>query len=393
EIRAEIKTKSIIVFGKVQGNITVGERCELNSRSTLQGDLKAARLVIEEGATFVGKSEVTSGVRTGSNSRPEIVRNDEPAAPLKAAFRRSRLAFPSQSVAKSGPAKLGVECPHCGFKQSEYAAAKSTMCRQCGGSFSPAAPKAREINLRTAGETQPAPAASDHPASMLKKLEGFWGEEGSSTVRCFECGATQEVIAAASSTICPKCSAHVDLRDYKITTNFNRAIRTHGEVHVTPRGGLSSSQIVCRSALIEGKLRGDLHCSGTCTVNSSGKVAGRVSAAHVLVERKSEVQFFRRVRAKSVEIRGHMTGEVIAESAVVIHRNGSLNGNVTAKSISVEKGGMFSGQLVIGSSSLTQAELLPAKPPSTTPNFETPGFVQRLLQEVVSEFHGRFAKS
>ena len=83
DIRGEIKTKSITVYGKVQGNITVGERCELKSRCTLQGDLKAARLVIEEGATFIGKSEVTSGkIATGTSSgssRPEIVRNDEAA--------------------------------------------------------------------------------------------------------------------------------------------------------------------------------------------------------------------------------------------------------------------------------------------------------------------------
>ncbi|MDQ3622579.1 MAG: polymer-forming cytoskeletal protein [Verrucomicrobiota bacterium] len=59
EIRGEIKTKSASVYGKVHGNITVEERCELKSRALLQGDLKAARLVIEEGATFVGKSEVT----------------------------------------------------------------------------------------------------------------------------------------------------------------------------------------------------------------------------------------------------------------------------------------------------------------------------------------------
>src|SRR5260370_5328056 len=60
DIRGEIKTKSITVFGKVQGNITVAERCELKAKCTLQGDLKAARLVIEEGATFIGKSEVTN---------------------------------------------------------------------------------------------------------------------------------------------------------------------------------------------------------------------------------------------------------------------------------------------------------------------------------------------
>jgi len=74
EIRGEIKTKSATVYGKVHGNITVDERCELKSRAVLQGDLKAARLVIEEGATFVGKSEVTpnkSALRaTETSARP-----------------------------------------------------------------------------------------------------------------------------------------------------------------------------------------------------------------------------------------------------------------------------------------------------------------------------------
>src|ERR1700729_3516056 len=58
-VRGEVSSKTVIVKGKVHGNITVQERCELHSRSQLIGDLKAARLVIEEGATFVGKSEVT----------------------------------------------------------------------------------------------------------------------------------------------------------------------------------------------------------------------------------------------------------------------------------------------------------------------------------------------
>src|SRR5213595_615950 len=83
EIRGEIKTKSITVYGKVHGNITVGERCELKSKCVLQGDLKAARLIIEEGATFIGKSEVTTGGIKAAPPRPEVVR---PSEPIKAAF-------------------------------------------------------------------------------------------------------------------------------------------------------------------------------------------------------------------------------------------------------------------------------------------------------------------
>jgi len=75
EIRGEIRTKSVSVLGKVHGNITVDERCELRGHAQLFGDLKAARLVIEEGATFVGKSEVTP--HKVAAMKPEIVRNSE----------------------------------------------------------------------------------------------------------------------------------------------------------------------------------------------------------------------------------------------------------------------------------------------------------------------------
>lgn len=77
DIHGEIKTKSVTVLGKVNGNITVSERCELKARAHLVGDLKAARLVIEEGATFVGKSEVTTG--KNGLSKPA----DEAPAPAK----------------------------------------------------------------------------------------------------------------------------------------------------------------------------------------------------------------------------------------------------------------------------------------------------------------------
>jgi cytoskeletal protein CcmA (bactofilin family) len=75
EIRGEIKTKSVSVLGKVNGNITVEEKCELKSRAVLHGDLKAARLVIEDGATFVGKSEVTPNKI--AMKQPEVVRAPE----------------------------------------------------------------------------------------------------------------------------------------------------------------------------------------------------------------------------------------------------------------------------------------------------------------------------
>jgi cytoskeletal protein CcmA (bactofilin family) len=245
----------------------------------------------------------------------------------------------------------------------EYAAAKSTMCRQCGSAFAPTVSRA-DVKAAQSARQEQAAAPALEVGNVLKKFDGLWGKPRSSVVECFDCKATQEVSSSATSTNCPKCSAHLDLRDYKITTSFSRAIRTHGEVHVTARGDLGSSSVVCRSAIIEGKLRGNLQCFGTVTINYAGKIPGRLTAEHVLIDRKADVQFFRRMKVKSIEIRGHMTGEVTADTVVVIHRNASLDGDVTAKSISVEKGGLFTGQLIIGSSGLQQGELLPDLAPA-----------------------------
>jgi cytoskeletal protein CcmA (bactofilin family) len=241
----------------------------------------------------------------------------------------------------------------------EYAAAKSTMCRQCGSHFAPSVPK-HEVRLRPKDE--PVEPAAD--PSLLQKIEGFWNKHHSSEIECFECKAKQEISSAASSTFCPKCSTHIDLRSYRVTSSFSRSIKTQGEIHVTPKGDLSSSSVTCRSALIEGKMRGNMNCLGTATINFVGKIPGRLTAEHILVDRKSDVHFFRRLRVKSIEIRGRMTGEIVAEAAVIIHRGALLDGNVTAKSISVEKGGIFMGQLIIGTSGLAQAELLPEPKPA-----------------------------
>ena len=82
EIRGEIRTKSVTVYGTLYANVTVEERCELRGHAKLIGDLKAARLVIEEGTTFIGKSEVTPTRVLGKT--PEIVRAPETpkAAPV-----------------------------------------------------------------------------------------------------------------------------------------------------------------------------------------------------------------------------------------------------------------------------------------------------------------------
>jgi cytoskeletal protein CcmA (bactofilin family) len=198
----------------------------------------------------------------------------------------------------------------------------------------------------------------------MQRFDGLWKSKRSNVIECFDCQRKQEVSGAATSTICPSCSAHIDLSDYKIATSFSRSIRTRGEVHVTTKGDLSSSSVRCQRAVIEGRLRGNLDCAGAIVINTSGKIPGRLSASELVVEKRSEVQFFRRIRVGNIEIRGRMSGEIIANGMVTIRKNGVLEGNVIAKAVNVEKGGTFSGQVMVGRGALEQAELLPNEGPS-----------------------------
>src|SRR5436305_14060680 len=233
----------------------------------------------------------------------------------------------------------------------EYVAAKSTICRQCGRSFSPSAPKP---GLKLKDE-----AAATEGLPLHRKVEGIWSRQRNRLVSCFECKRKHEVSDQATSTNCPGCSAHIDLRDYKIATRFSRTIRTRGDVHLTNKGDLSSTSVICSSAIIEGKLRGNLECEDSMTINLVGKIPGRIGAQHMIVERKSDIQCFRRVKVTNIDIKGRMSGEIVASGSVTIQKTGTLDGNVTAKSIAIEKGGMISGQLVIGQANITKGELLP----------------------------------
>jgi cytoskeletal protein CcmA (bactofilin family) len=57
-IKGNINCNSVIVRGKVTGNVVAREKIDIKAKTELFGDIKAPRLAIEEGVTFVGKTDV-----------------------------------------------------------------------------------------------------------------------------------------------------------------------------------------------------------------------------------------------------------------------------------------------------------------------------------------------
>ena len=57
-VNGNINAQSVVVRGKVNGNINAKEKIEIKAKAELFGDIRSVKLVIEEGVTFVGKTEV-----------------------------------------------------------------------------------------------------------------------------------------------------------------------------------------------------------------------------------------------------------------------------------------------------------------------------------------------
>ncbi|MDQ3622578.1 MAG: polymer-forming cytoskeletal protein, partial [Verrucomicrobiota bacterium] len=231
--------------------------------------------------------------------------------------------------------KISADCPHCGFSQLESPYAKSTFCRRCGEHYS--------IEKLLLKET-----TSLKGPSLFDRLGKLLARETVREVACLSCGTRQQLSSAAQSSICPQCGSYMDLRDFKITGPFGRSVQTQGDVVVTSKGDVSSARITCGSAFIEGKLRGALVCTGTLRMKVQGKVLGSIEAQDLIIEKRCAAEFVRPLKVQRVEINGKISARIMCEGQVTINKHGSLDGTVYARAISIEKGGIFSGELFIG---------------------------------------------
>jgi cytoskeletal protein CcmA (bactofilin family) len=94
-VKGTIEVGSVVVRGKITGNLIAKDKIEIKTKTELFGDVRAAKLIIEEGVTFVGRSEVnpnkvsptpapTPGAQPGSASRIVEPVKPAPARPVNA---------------------------------------------------------------------------------------------------------------------------------------------------------------------------------------------------------------------------------------------------------------------------------------------------------------------
>lgn len=70
KLQADVQAGDIVIEGEVQGNLTAGDRIELRKSARLKGDVRASKLLVAEGASFVGHCQVGAEAAKGGAPAP-----------------------------------------------------------------------------------------------------------------------------------------------------------------------------------------------------------------------------------------------------------------------------------------------------------------------------------
>jgi cytoskeletal protein CcmA (bactofilin family) len=75
QVAANITAREIVVLGKVKGNVSATDRVDIRAEGSLNGDVAAARISIEDGAFFKGGIDIRKpDAKQASAPGPEAVK-------------------------------------------------------------------------------------------------------------------------------------------------------------------------------------------------------------------------------------------------------------------------------------------------------------------------------
>src|SRR5205814_1598566 len=152
-------------------------------------------------------------------------------------------------------------------------------------------------------------------------------------VRCFQCGTELEAPKAAASTMCKRCSGHVDLSDYRINQTVSKNFRTHGWLVIEEKGYLLNTESLVGEAVVKGRVIGKLATEGALEIYSTAQIKGQFSAGRLVIPAGNHFRWPEPVRAGGAEIGGELVADLISSGTVIVRGTGRLFGDIQAANL------------------------------------------------------------
>jgi len=72
DIEGEVTAKNVVIGGRVKANVNASGKVVLESRAIFIGEMKATRLVIDEGAVFDGQCSMRKDGKSANDVKPPL---------------------------------------------------------------------------------------------------------------------------------------------------------------------------------------------------------------------------------------------------------------------------------------------------------------------------------
>jgi len=87
KVSASVKARELVVLGTIHGNVEITDKIDIRKEAKLVGDIRTARIIIEDGAYFKGNIDIVRTERpvAAPAPKPQAVASSTPASPAMAA--------------------------------------------------------------------------------------------------------------------------------------------------------------------------------------------------------------------------------------------------------------------------------------------------------------------
>ena len=69
-VHASVKAREVVALGTIQGNVEATDKIEIRKDARLVGDIRTARIIIEDGAYFKGSIDIVKPEPVKAAARP-----------------------------------------------------------------------------------------------------------------------------------------------------------------------------------------------------------------------------------------------------------------------------------------------------------------------------------
>lgn len=216
-------------------------------------------------------------------------------------------------------ATIQVHCPHCQHQQSEPEGVVSTNCRACGKYI-----RVSELTLK--------------PVVYVPKPK--------KTIECIVCKTKIRVVESALSSICPNCSTHLNLQDYRLSSGDNDQVSTLGTVVLYGRRRYEGKQIQANRVEIGCPSNVRFLVRELAILKSHGEVEGKLEAPRIEIAPQSSTRA-RILQTPLLEVHGEIIAEQIRAKTIHVYPRGILLAKrIQCETVKVEPGGFLRGRMI-----------------------------------------------